>query len=340
MNPICARTRGAAAFPGPTLSPCGLSAGSRLDAAAKPQHDRTKNWQFSALPRLRVPLLLASLILTLAASSVAHASTAFSNWAALVVAGDDRAHNGAPSAIFDNARRGVVRDLEASGFDASNIAEFSVARHQGVGYARVPAISDTLSKIARRARGGCLLYFSSHGAPDAMVLGNRWLTPRQLARIVDDDCGNRPTVVVVSACFSGIFVPALAADDRVVITAARHDRTSFGCGQTDRYPYFDECVLSVWPHVNNFIALGRAARICVAAREKREGVGPPSEPQLRVGAVIAASLPKWVNVSGCVLHISPSGRDGAARDLPRPARASPRRPGRRECRRTGRGDPW
>ena len=121
----------------------------------------------------------------------------------------------------------------------------------------------------------------------------RVLPPRLLARIIDGSCGNRPTVVVVSACFSGAFVPALAGKNRLILTAARRDRSSFGCGQTDKYPYFDECVLSVWPHVSDFVALGRAARTCVATREKEEHVGPPSEPQLRVGANIAAALPKW-----------------------------------------------
>jgi peptidase C13-like protein len=248
----------------------------------------------SAFPRLRVQMALAAVILGLVALVLpAHANTAFSNWAAVVVAGDHHAHDGTPSAIFDNARRGVVRDLEASGFAARNIAEFSVARHSGVAYARAGTIADTLKMLAQRSRGGCLLYISSHGSPDGVVLGDRWLTPRQLARIVDADCGSRPSVIVVSACFSGVFVPALAAGNRLVLTAARHDRSSFGCGQTDRYPYFDECVLSVWPHVDGFVALGRAARVCVATREMRERVGPPSEPQLRVGVAIAAALPKW-----------------------------------------------
>lgn len=244
-------------------------------------------------PHRRFAILFTTLLLALAVPGFAYASAAFSNWAAIVVAGDDRAHNGTPSAIFDNARRGVVHDLEASGFAARNIAEFSVARRSGVAYARSNAIADVLYGLAQRARGGCLLYFSSHGAPDAMVLGNSWLTPRRLARIVGAGCGNRPTAIVVSACFSGIFVPALAAKNRLILTAARRDRSSFGCGQTDRYPYFDECVLSVWPHVDGFIALGNAARACVAAREKREHVGPPSEPQLRIGANVAAILPKW-----------------------------------------------
>ncbi|HLY07254.1 MAG TPA: C13 family peptidase [Rhizomicrobium sp.] len=248
----------------------------------------------SVRPHLGLRMFVVAFALVLLALPLsARASPAFSDWAAVVVAGDDRAHNGAPSAIFDNARRGVVHDLEASGFSAANIAEFSVARHSGVPYARILSISDALRRLAQRARGGCLLYFSSHGAPDAMVLGNFWLTPRLLSGIIDGDCGNRPTVVVVSACFSGIFVPALAGKNRLILTAARRDRTSFGCGQTDRYPYFDECVLSVWPHVDGFVALGRAARICVAARERREHVGPPSEPQLRVGAAVVTALPAW-----------------------------------------------
>jgi len=244
--------------------------------------------------RLRMQMFLAVLTFQIVAIAFpSHANTAFSNWAAVVVAGDHHAHDGSPSAIFDNARRGVVHDLETSGFAARNIAEFSAARHSGVAFARASAIDDALKMLAQRARGGCLLYFSSHGSPDGMVLGNRLLTPRGLGRITDIDCGKRPTVVVVSACFSGIFVPALAGRNRLVLTAARRDRSSFGCGQTDSYPYFDECVLSVWPRVNDFIALGRSARACVAAREKREHVGPPSEPQLRVGTAIPATLPKW-----------------------------------------------
>jgi len=233
------------------------------------------------------------LVLSFLTFAPAHATTAFSNWAAVVVAGDHRAHDGNPSTIFDNARMAVARHLETSGFAGRNIAEFSVARRSGVAYARAATIADSLQTLAKRARGGCLLYFSSHGSPDGMVLGSSWLTPRGLARIVDRDCGDRPTVVVVSACFSGIFVPALAGKNRLILTAARRDRSSFGCGQTDHYPYFDACVLSVWPRVDGFVALARGARLCVAARERREHVGPPSEPQLRVGTGVTAALPSW-----------------------------------------------
>src|SRR6185503_6472044 len=49
----------------------------------------------------------------------------FADWAAIVVAGDWRAHSGAPSMVFDNARRDLVRKFEALGFDPDNIRQFS-----------------------------------------------------------------------------------------------------------------------------------------------------------------------------------------------------------------------
>ena len=52
-------------------------------------------------------------------------------------------------------------------------------------------------------------------------------------------CQARPTVVVISACYSGIFVDGLAAPNRMIMTAARRDRSSFGCSEDATYPYFD-----------------------------------------------------------------------------------------------------
>jgi hypothetical protein len=255
---------------------------------------------FSAPPRLRVPISVAAIawflvfvtVLPGSVPSEAYAANRFSNWAAVVVAGDWHAHDGSPSDIFDNARRDVTRDLIALGFARSNIAEFS-ARPGAEQPSTAHAIAAALSDLSYRARAGCLVYFSSHGSPDGIVLGNSILEPYRLSRMLNASCGDRPTVVVLSSCFSGVFVPTLAAPNRMILTAARRDRTSFGCGQTDRYPYFDQCVLSVWSYADSFPALGRAAQVCVAAREKKEHVGPPSQPQLWVGADAASEIPRW-----------------------------------------------
>ncbi|HEX4078520.1 MAG TPA: C13 family peptidase [Rhizomicrobium sp.] len=247
------------------------------------------------LPASRRGKLLTVLIAMLAGLVFrpAYATTGFAGWAAIVVAGDWHAHDGRPSDIFDNARRDVARDLIGLGFAPKNVEEFSVRPGASDGPVDAGAIGNALWDLSNRTSGGCLVYFSSHGSPDGVVLGDTLLEPQQLARMLDNSCARRPTIVVLSACFSGVFVPALRAPNRLILTAARADRTSFGCGQTDKYPYFDQCVLSVWPYADSFAALGRAAQVCVAAREKKEHVGPPSEPQMWIGADAAAEIPRW-----------------------------------------------
>ena len=79
----------------------------------------------------------------------------------------------------------------------------------------------------------------------------------------------------------------------MVITAARADRTSFGCGQDDKYPYFDTCVIQNLRSVHGFPELADRVRDCVAKREYDTGMSPPSEPQVSIGADVAAALPKW-----------------------------------------------
>ena len=78
-------------------------------------------------------------------------------------------------------------------------------------------------------------------------------------------------MVIISACFSGVFVPPLAGPNRMVLTAARPDRTSFGCGEEDRYPYFDTCMLDQLPKAHDFAVLGPAVQACV--RQARAGSG-------------------------------------------------------------------
>ena len=151
-------------------------------------------------------------------------------------------------------------------------------------------LTDTLDTLTKTARGGCFLYFTSHGAPQGIIFGEYGLSPDVMARMVDDYCGDRPTVVVVSACYSGVFIPALANDNRMILTAARPDRTSFGCGDDYQYTFFDQCVLESLPVSQTFPDMAKRAQDCVAAREQKEGMMPPSEPQVFVGDRIAPLL--------------------------------------------------
>jgi len=267
--------------------------GNNILPHAEPVEARTEAPQAAASRTEKLFVGLLAVVLTVFLSHPAQAADGYSDWAAVVVAGDWHAHDGSPSDIFDNARRDVARNLIALGFARANLEEFSARPGAPVAAADAQAIGNALWDLSNRTSGGCFLYFSSHGSRDGLVLGNTILDPSRLAKMVNNSCADKPTVVVVSACFSGVFVAPLQAPNRLILTAARADRASFGCGQTDRYSYFDQCVLSSWPQASGFASLGRAAQACVAAREKRERIGPPSEPQLWIGNRAAGELRNW-----------------------------------------------
>lgn len=253
--------------------------------------------------RLTLVLGFALAWASLACSGPAWAGSPFGNWAAVVVAGDWHAHSGGPSEAFDNARRDVSRDLVQMGFETAHLRQFSVRpdRYPDTHPLKTEprAIYDALVDLTTpKATDGCLIYFSSHGAPTGVVMDQNILPPGVLGEMLDRTCGVRPTVVIISACFSGVFVPELASPNRMVLTAARPDRTSFGCGEADKYPYFDDCFLQTAPQAHDFPGLARGVQACVAAREVKEGMKPPSEPQLFIGAQLRPMLPLYAFQTG------------------------------------------
>jgi len=241
----------------------------------------------------RFALIFAALF---ALASPACAQGTFADWGAIVVAGDYHAHDGSPSEIFDNARRDVTTELLSMGFSRANIVEFSqrpsrYPEHPLMGDAQT--IANSLWDLSNRTSAGCLIYMTSHGAPEGMILGDGVLDPDKLNGMVTNACGGRPTVVIISACFSGVFVPVLKGPDRMVMTAARPDRTSFGCGSDVREPYFDDCFVHQVPASHDLPDLAGLTRACVAQMEKKTGMAPPSDPQISIGAGIATELPDW-----------------------------------------------
>jgi len=251
-------------------------------------------------PGARVAGLFLALALAWAPRALAaapFAASPFADWAAVVVAGDWHAHSGGPSEAFDNARRDVSQSLEKAGFARGNLRQFSVRperyRDTRPQKSDIRGIYDALVDLTGRAQGGCLFYVSSHGAPQGVVMDQTLLPPGVLGAMLDRTCQDRPTVVVISACFSGVFIPALAQSNRMILTAARPDRTSFGCGEADKYPYFDDCFLRSMPGARDFPALAQAVQGCVAAREQQEGMSPPSEPQLWIGPELRPMLPLY-----------------------------------------------
>lgn len=143
-----------------------------------------------------------------------------------------------------------------------------------------------------------LLYLTSHGTPEhalSIRLGDRLdalLTPEQL-RAALDDAGIRHRLLIVSACYSGGFIPALAAPDTLVVTAARRDRPSFGCGEDASVTYFGRALLVEGMNRDGgLVDAFEYARRQVSRREAVEGY-EASHPQVSIGEDIRPRLHAW-----------------------------------------------
>jgi hypothetical protein len=246
-------------------------------------------------------LAIAGLLAVLAGPAAAQTTPAspFNSWASVVVAGDWRAHDGGPAEAFDNARRDVAATLVGLGFKPETMTQLSTRpdRYPDTRPERLTAQSmlDALKASAARAPAGCLIYYTSHGAPKQGVvmdvMGKQYMfSPAEMAALVEEACPGRPTIVIISACFSGAFMPYLSGPQRMVMTAARPDRSSFGCSSEDKYPYFDACFLESVSAVRNFTALAPAIQGCVSRREGQMNLSPPSEPQVSIDGTLRLRL--------------------------------------------------
>jgi len=158
---------------------------------------------------------------------------------------------------------------------------------------------DDVAKKMDPAEDVLLLYVTTHGSHDHQLLVD--LDPLPLDQIGPDDLADalktkpaiRWKVLVVNACYSGGFVDALRDDSTMVITSAREDRTSFGCGADSDITYFGKAFLAE--------ALNGTTSIPEAFAQAKKSVDTwetaskeeHSEPQIASTRSIEAKLEAW-----------------------------------------------
>ena len=130
------------------------------------------------------------------------------------------------------------------------------------------------------------LILTSHGSPAGLAVKagrlTQTLTPSNLADMLART-GVRHKVVVISACYSGVFIPRLANPDMLVITAADAGHPSFGCRDKAKWTYFGNAFFNV--ALRQATSLKDAfvvARSLVKKREVRERF-EPSNPLIAGG---------------------------------------------------------
>jgi hypothetical protein len=112
--------------------------------------------------------------------------------------------------------------------------------------ATVTSIREALKRIADRMdrhKDILFLFLTSHGSQESELVLNqnnmslRGLRARELGDLLKET-GIRWKVVVISACYSGGFIDSIRDDRTLIITAARHDRRSFGCADENDFTRF------------------------------------------------------------------------------------------------------
>lgn len=129
------------------------------------------------------------------------------------------------------------------------------------------------------------IYLTSHGSRshelsiDQPRLELADLPASELAALLKPLAG-RDKVIVISACYSGGFIPLLQDDHTLVMTAARADRVSFGCSEENDFTYFGRALFAeALQQTDDLQRAFELAKRTVAEREQADDF-EPSEPQL------------------------------------------------------------
>ncbi|MFK2890967.1 C13 family peptidase [Dyella flagellata] len=170
--------------------------------------------------------------------------------------------------------------------------------HPLASWSNLEAALDQLSTVMKPEQDILVLYMTSHGDEDHNLLVD--MDPLPLDQIGAPDLAGilkkRPfkwKVVVVNACYSGGFVPELRGPGTLVLTAARTDRSSFGCGSDSDITYFGKAwLVDAMNKTDNFVDAFQLAKRDISDWEQQDKL-TPSEPQIDIGTGITQQLATW-----------------------------------------------
>ena len=139
-----------------------------------------------------------------------------------------------------------------------------------------------------------VLTLTSHGSEEGLEVSNGALPLLQLGpadlRQVLDESGIKWRVIIVSACYAGLFLDALKTDTTLIVTASDSEHVSFGCDADRDLTYFGEAFLR--DSVPSSDSLEEAYKKAAGLIERRESAEHQthSNPQLYVGPLIRQKL--------------------------------------------------
>lgn len=158
-----------------------------------------------------------------------------------------------------------------------------------VSLARLAEVMDTSQDVLA-------LFTTSHGNKLGLAYhygdtGYGILSPARLKSVLEE-LGLERRIVIISACHSGVFVPALSSRDTAILTASASERNSFGCKPENDWTFFGDALINrELRKPQSLDEAARAASLTIAGWEARQRL-LASLPQSAFGAGVSQWLPQ------------------------------------------------
>ncbi len=151
----------------------------------------------------------------------------------------------------DEAAKVLSRRYGASGHTIF-LAAGADEKPTGVPQGSPPNLAIALAAVADKMdmkEDVLILFATTHGDPVVGLAyrdgdnGVGMIAPQRLASLLDG-LGFKRRMILLSACYAGIFIPKLTNDDSIIVTAASSKRTSFGCAPGNDWTFFGDALIN------------------------------------------------------------------------------------------------
>ncbi len=162
--------------------------------------------------------------------------------------------------------------------------------------ATIRAAMEAIAELIDPANDLLIVYLTSHGSEDAVLsldhddIELSSLAAAELAEALA--LSSVPKLVMISACYSGSFLPYLSNPATAVLTASDAESQSFGCSDESEGTYFGRALFLETLQKDPALSIDEAftaASAIIAEWEQEQGF-EPSDPQMHFPKVVADKL--------------------------------------------------
>jgi hypothetical protein len=162
----------------------------------------------------------------------------------------------------------------------------------------IDALIVSLARIAElmdSEEDALVLYTTSHGLDLGLAYhygdnGYGVLSPARFKSVLEE-LGIKRRILLLSACFSGVFVDPLASDDTAILTAAASNRSSFGCAPENDWTFYGDALINNALRSPQSLEEAADEAVNLVAKWEVEKRLIASLPQTRIGKGVGSWLP-------------------------------------------------